>query len=127
MDYNYTSSIEDELDEISHGNLKWKDVLKTHYNQLNTKINNINKDIKVKPKMLKKILKYKGVSYELRKNNFGYLLTSENDRIYITEEIDERARCLPTDKDAKMVEEVVVVCVCWLCVMTWEIGVGNKN
>jgi len=39
--------------------------------------------------MLKKILKYKGISYELRKNNFGYVLQSENDRIHITEEIDE--------------------------------------
>lgn len=89
MDYNYTSSVEDELDEISHGNLKWKDVLKNHYNKLNTKINNINKDIKVKQKMLKKILKYKGVSYELRKNNYGYVLSSDSDRIYITDEIDE--------------------------------------
>lgn len=90
MDYNYTSNIEKELDEISLGNLNWKDTLKNHYNKLNSKITNINNTNKERNnKMLKKILKYKGVSYELRKNNFGYILQSDNDRIYITEEINE--------------------------------------
>ena len=90
MDYNYTSNMEKELDEISLGNLNWKDTLKNHYNKLNSKINNINNiNNKRNNKMLKKILKYKGISYELRKNHFGYVLQSDNDRIYITDEINE--------------------------------------
>lgn len=86
MDYNYTSKIEDELDSISLGKLNWKEQLKSHYELLQSNIKNINY-IK-NNKMLVKILKFKGISYELRMNNYGYVLVSENDKIYITEEID---------------------------------------
>ena len=44
VDYSFTAEMEDELDDIAKGNLKWRKMMKTFYNPFSEKINHVEKN-----------------------------------------------------------------------------------
>jgi DNA topoisomerase-1 len=84
MDYTFTSTMEDKLDNISNGKDKWTDVVGTYYNPMNTIIKGILKNLKNNFNL--ELLSTD--DYKVIKGKYGPMLICGNKRIGIPKSID---------------------------------------
>jgi DNA topoisomerase I len=75
IDYNYTSNMEKELENIANGNKNDKKVLQEFWNNLKQKIDDYDKKHEINKKQLftnnEKIVKYKNIEIPVKKSKYG--------------------------------------------------------